>query len=266
MNLLKRELKSNLKSLLIWCASMAFLIYAGMVKYAAFAKTGDSVNEMMAAFPKEMLSVFGIKEGSDLTSVAVFYCIFFTYFLLLASVHGVMLGVTILSKEERDKTADFLFSKPVSRHKVIAIKFIAAFINILVFDFVTYLVSVGAVSPYYKEGSLTFSIFLVIIALFVIQFLFLCIGFCMAAVVKSAKLASSLASFLVLFAFLIKVMIDLNKDADFLTFLTPFQYFDPNAVLFDHQFDFGYFLLCIALAAFSTFCTFYFFKKKDLRT
>ena len=154
MNLLLRELRANLKSLLIWSAIMAGLIYMGMIKYSAFAKTGGAVNSLFDQMPQPMLTVLGIVPGTDLTTVAVFYSIFFLYFSLLAAIHAVMLGTIIIAKEERDKTADFLFVKPITRHHAIRIKVIAAMIQIIVLNFVTWTFSLISTAPYSEGNSL----------------------------------------------------------------------------------------------------------------
>ena len=45
----------------------------------------------------------------------------------MATVHAAMLGADIISKEERDKTAEFLFVKPISRNKIIISKLLGSF-------------------------------------------------------------------------------------------------------------------------------------------
>lgn len=264
MNLIKREMKSNLKSLIIWCIAMAFLIYAGMVKYSSFAKTGDAVNQFMDSIPAGMKSVLGLGDGADLTSVAVFYCIFFTYFLLLAAVHSSMLGATLLSKEERDRTADFLYTKPVRRSHVISCKLIAAVINILIFDTVTYVISVASVEQYNTSGSLAFPILLIMVVLFILQLLFLGLGFLFSMVTKTSKKAASFATFFLLGTYVLKIIIDLNDKIKFLDFLSPFRYFDANTIMFDKQIDLPYALLTIAIALVSTIGTYALFQKRDL--
>jgi len=268
MNMVFRELKANYKSLLIWCVTMIFLIYAGMVKYSAFAKTGDAVNEVMDAIPPIAKKIFGLSQDLDLTSVAVFYSIFFIYFLLLASVHGLMLGAIILSKEERDRTSDFLFVKPIKRSQGITAKLCAAMINVLIFDIVTYLISILAVAPYEKEKSLSHPIFLVIVSLFLIHVLFLSIGFLLASITRSSKQATSLGSFLIIGSFLIKILTDLQSDLDFLNILSPFTYVNSNTILLQDHIDSGdqvhlIFTLVFTILFFTG--TYYFFHKKDFR-
>jgi len=149
MNIVLRELRANLKSLIIWSVSMVFLIAVGMVKYSGIAAVGQSANELFNQMPAAMKSILGMNY-LDLTSISGYYGMFFLYFLLLGGTHAVMLGATIISKEERDKTADFIFVKPIARSRVITAKLIAVLINLVIFNLVTLLASVFFVAMYNK--------------------------------------------------------------------------------------------------------------------
>jgi len=55
----------------------------------------------------------------------------------MAKIHASMIGAAIISKEERDKTTEFLFAKPVSRNEIITAKLFSGFANILIFNLIT---------------------------------------------------------------------------------------------------------------------------------
>lgn len=264
MNILLRELKANLKSLLIWSVSMAALIYMGMIKYSAFSKTGEAINDFFKQMPTTVLEILGIDGGADLTSVGVFYSIFFLYFLLLAAVHATMLGALIIAKEERDKTADFLFVKPIKRNRVITFKIIAALINISVLNLVTFVFSVISTAQYTNGSSITKQIFYVTTALYILQMLFLGIGLLLGGLLKRSKTGTSIGSAIILGTFLLKVVIDLKKDINYLDFLTPFRYFNPSDLMSKMQLDPWYSLLAIVVAIVCAALTYYFFNKRDL--
>lgn len=263
MNILKRELKANAKSLLIWCLAMASLIYMGMIKYAAFEKTGQAVNQFFEQMPPAMMQVMGIESGYDLTSVAVFYSIFFLYFMLLASVHSVMLGTLIIIKEERDKTADFLYVKPMKRSAILTYKMLAAFLNIFILNLVTFGVSLMALRPY-AEASLTKSVWMTMIGLFLIQVLFLGLGLCFGGLFKGSKTGTSIGTTLILGSFLLKVLIDLNHGLRSLEGLTPFRYFQSGDLMFKHYISGEYTLLTLALTSLGIAGMYYGFRKRDI--
>jgi ABC-2 type transport system permease protein len=266
MNIFLRELKAHYRSFLIWSGTMVFLIAAGMLKYSAFAKTGQAVNEMLTQIPAELLTIMGIDSRFDLSSIGVFYSIFFLYFMLLTSVHSCLLGVTIIAKEERDKTADFLLVKPIRRSRAITAKILAALLMVVLYNQVTFAVSVFFVAQNNKSGqSLTGSIFYLTTALLVIQVLFLCIGLFLGSWARNAARASGLATLIILGTFMLKVLIDLKKDLDYLNFLTPFRYFASAEVMFEHQIDLAFLLLSLGLSAVTVTGTYLFFQKRDLR-
>ena len=120
MNIFKREMRANRKSLIIWCFGVLFIVGSGMGKYAALSNTGDSINELMAHMPSSLQAIMGI--GSlDLATVDGYFGLLYLYLVIMASIHAAMLGATMISKEERDKTAEFLFVKPISRTTVISL-------------------------------------------------------------------------------------------------------------------------------------------------
>jgi ABC-2 type transport system permease protein len=267
MNIYARELKAHYKSFLIWAASMVFLIAAGMMKYAAFAKTGASINELFKSLPVELMKAMGIDPGMDLSSVSVFYSIFFLYFLLLMTVHSCLLGASIIAKEERDKTADFLLVKPIRRSRVITAKIMAALTQVVLYNLVTFAASVAFVEQANTTGhALTGPIFAVTSMLLIIQVLFLGIGLLLGAWARSAARASGIATAIILGTFLLKVLIELENDLDFLEFLTPFSYFKSAEIMFDHTIRVGYIVLSLAVTAVTVAGTYFFFGRRDLRS
>ena len=265
MNIYLRELKATYKSFLVWSATMVFLIFAGMMKYGAFAKTGQSVNEMFAAMPPQLLKVFGVEAGMDLNSIGVFYSIFFLYFLLLTSVHSCLLGSGIIAKEERDKTADFLLVKPIRRHQAVTAKILAAVTFVVLFNLVTCFTSIAAVAQYSTGGqSLNGPILSLSFTLLIIQLVFLSIGLFLGSWSKNAARASGLATAVILGAYVLNVLIDLNRDLRYLEFLTPFHYFNSLKVMYDHEIRLAYILLSGGLVAALTAGTYYFFTKRDI--
>lgn len=265
MNMYLRELKAHYKSFLVWAGTMVFLVYAGMMKYSAFAKTGESANQLFAALPAGLMKVFGVTPGMDLNSIGVFYSIFFLYFLLLTSVHGCLLGATLIAKEERDKTADFLLVKPIRRHQAVSAKILAGLTFVAAYNLVTLLTSLLAVGPLNTAGpSLTGPILWLSLALLIVQVVFFSIGLFLGAWSRIAAQASGLATAVILGTFLLKTVLNLASGADFLNYLTPFGYFDALKVMFSHQLRLPYLLLSGGLAAAALFGTYRCFIRRDI--
>ena len=87
----------------------------------------------------------------DLATVDGYFGLLYLYLVIMASIHAAMLGATMISKEERDKTAEFLFVKPISRTTVITAKLGASIVIVIVFNLVTLLSSIVFVD-FFNEG------------------------------------------------------------------------------------------------------------------
>src|SRR4051794_26852476 len=263
MNIVLKEMKSHRKSLIFWSIGMFLMVASGMVKYESLASSGQSMNDMLAGMPKSMLAVLGIGEF-DISTATGYYGLLFIYLLLMATIYAAMLGATIIAKEERDRTTEFLFVKPVSRNQIITAKLLAAFVNILILNLVTFVSSIVIVGKYSDGGVVTGDIAITMAGMFILQILFMVIGSSLAAVKKKSKATASLAIGVLLLTYLISVAIDLNENIEGLKYLTPFKYFEAKSVMFGAGFELIFVLLSVVLIAGLTVVTFVFFKKRDL--
>lgn len=263
MNLFKREIKANRKSLIIWCIGVVFMVASGMAKFSSLEGTGQSMNALMADMPKSLQAIMG--TGSlDLSTPIGYFGVLFLYLAVMAAIHAAMLGSNILAKEERDKTVEFLVVKPLSRTKMITSKLMAALVNILIFNLVTFASSVGMVQKYAEGEDVMGDIMLLMVGMFIIQLIFLVIGTAIAAVLTNAKKATSLATGILLLLFILSVAVDLNDKLEGLKFLTPFKYYDAKLILEEGGFDPLYLVLSFLLLAGLTIVTYVFYRKRDM--
>lgn len=265
MNIYLREMKANTKSLIIWCVAQVFIILAGMMKYVGFAESGIDIEAMFSSYPEALLNAFGISDV-DISSVDGFYTVFFLYFMLLAAIHAVMFGAVIISKEERDHSADFLFSKPVKRHKVVISKALAGVTNILIFNLVTLITSVLMIAQNNDGDGLFGQVSMLMLALFLIQLMFLCIGLLLGAWLKSTKLATSVATSIVLGTFFLSILSDISEKVNWLKYFTPFKAFNSSTVMLDGEFSLISTTILLAVAAACILVTLIKFKERDLNT
>lgn len=146
--MLKKELKINFKSLLIWtliiCIMLivVFLIYPYMNENSGLNK----IDEMMKMFPKEILEAFNMDSFSIATVFGWIKTEGYVFIILIGSIYSAILGSNILSNEEKDKTIEFLISKPITRNKIITSKLTCAFIDIFIFNLLVFLVELVGLS------------------------------------------------------------------------------------------------------------------------
>ena len=100
MNIFVRELKSGLKSLLIWGVIVVLFVMVGVSKFSAYYGNPEML-KILDALPPALLDAFNMK-AFNLTTVSGFFGVMFSYLALLASIAAAMWGSDIISKEERD--------------------------------------------------------------------------------------------------------------------------------------------------------------------
>ncbi|WP_017382053.1 ABC transporter permease subunit [Paenisporosarcina sp. TG-14] len=263
MNIMMREMKAHRKSLIIWCIGVVVMVGSGMSKFVVMSSTGQSMNDLIAQMPKSLQAIMGIGT-LDISTASGYFGILFLYLLIMATLHAVMLGADIISKEERDKTVEFLFVKPISRSEIITSKLLAALVNIVIFNIVTWVSSAVIVGKYSNGESVSADIAITMVGMFILQLLFLAIGSAIASVIKKSKKASSLATGILLMTFMLSIAIDLNDKLDSLKYVTPFKYFEAKNVMYGEGFETVFVLLSVIIIVALFTLTFVFYKKRDL--
>ncbi len=263
MNVFWREMRANWKSLAIWCGAQFFVIYAGMMKYAGYKDSGVDIGALFADMPRALKAMFGIGE-LDLAKVEGYYTVFFLFFMLLAGIHAIMLGAVLIAKEERDHSADFLFAKPATRSRIISAKLAAGLVNVILFNLVTWLSSLYFIAMYNNGNAVPDKVARVMVALLILQVLFLALGALFGAVMRNARTASSAATGLVLATFFLSIGISYDIRLDLLKYLTPFNYFEAKSLMFGGAFTVWSLVLSAVLIGGATFLTYRSFGKRDL--
>ncbi|AST57135.1 ABC transporter [Thermoanaerobacterium thermosaccharolyticum] len=265
MNIYLRELKANGKSLFIWCIIMIAFVAASMGKYAASSYiSGQSLNDIISKMPDAVKSMFGAGTF-DLSKAIGFYGAMFIYVVLMAAIHASMIGANIISKEEDDKTAEFLMSKPVSRIKVITSKLFAAFTNIIVFNIITLISSIYFVGYYSKGENVSKDILKLMIGVFLLQFIFVSLGLCLSAFLKNSRLASPCTVGIMLVTYILSLAIDIDSHLSGLKYFTPFKYYDAKNLIYGKGFEIIYIVISVLIILLFISMTYVFYHKRDLK-
>lgn len=263
MNLFLREIKANRKSLLIWCIAMLLMLISGMGKFAGSITSGQSMNDLVRAMPKSLQTIFGV--GSlDLSKASGYYGVLYLYLALMATIHASMLGANIISKEERDKTSEFLMVKPISRKQIIISKLSAALLNIFILNIVTLISSISIVGHYAKGEAVNHDILLLMVGMFILQLMFLFIGTGIAVISKKPKTASNIATTILLGTYILSMLIDLSGKFESLKYFTPFKYYEAKNLMYGGNFDIVFLVLSFIIIALFLGITYELYDKRDL--
>lgn len=242
LNIFKQEIVSHKKHLLLWSVGIIFLIVMGMAKMSAYHASGESINKLFAELPKVFKAITGA-TGFDLSSAKGFFALLFLYIAVMVAIEAVLVGTEIVSKEERDKTTEFLLTKPLTRTNILVSKILAGLVIVLVLSLVTTASSLLIVGAYNQGVSINYEILKLMGGMVFMQLVFYSVGLAIAASSKKARSTTQIGSMIVLGAYLAFVLVGLFDSLNWLKYLTPFQYFEANTVLIS-----GYSILSIGLS------------------
>ncbi len=262
MNIFLRELKANFKSLIIWSVIILILIIIAVAKFAAFSGNEEMLS-ILDAFPPGFLDAFSMR-AFNLTTLSGFFGVMFIFFGLMGAIAASMWGSEIISKEERDKTVEFSLVLPVSRSKVITAKALAAFVNCVTLVFITWIISLLAVHSYSPDEIFNNFLALEMLAMFLIELIFLAIGLLLGCSMRQYKRAGSTAVGIILFTYFLSVAIEINEKLDFLKYLSPFKYFDAARLFANGKIDSIYLLLTALIIGACIFLAYTTYNKRDL--
>jgi ABC-2 type transport system permease protein len=232
-------------------------------KYAGFAAMGSEANELLERLPDLFKNAFNM-SSSNITEIKGYYSVLFMYYTLITGIHAIMLGATIISKEARDKTADFLMVKPITRSSMITSKLIASFISILIINIVTGVTTIIVVDINNKGESITSSLIYSMIVILIIQCIFLSLGLLISAFAEKAKKATTMSTGIILIMYFLDIFRNISDKLDFVKYITPFSYFNINKVLNGNGFEVLYIVLSIIIILVSVILTYTNYQRKDI--
>lgn len=262
MNIFVRELKANLKSLLIWGVIVILFVTIGISKFSAYYGNPEML-AILDAMPAALVSAFNFR-AFNLTTISGFYGVMFTYFALLLSIAAAMWGSDIISKEERDKTVEFALTLPVTRSLLVTAKTLAALVNCIGLLLITWGASLVSAAQYQPDSEFYNFLSLCMLAIFIMQLTFLAIGIFLGCAMKQYKRASSVAVSLLLGTYFLSIISGLNENLEFLKYFSPFKYFDAGVLLHESTIDLGFVWLSLAIILVSMVGAYLTYARRDL--
>lgn len=246
MNLFIQEFKMSVKSLITWCSGV--MIFLGIIATKSTGITGDSSSDMtniISNMPKSLQTIFGLGEV-DLSKTIGIFAITLLYISLILAFHASSLGNLCFSREERDKTFEFLYVKGMSRFSILGVKILVSLIQILILNILTYIFSVIIIRITLSEN-IAKDFLPMMMGVFFIQLIFFSIGLLLSFLLKDSKKSGSLSFAVVIVCFLFTMFSDISEKAHVLRYITPFKYFDGKEIL-SNGLNFIYIGICIILS------------------
>jgi ABC-2 type transport system permease protein len=264
-----KELKLSKKGLIIWCIVTLVTILYGLAEYPMVSQYSDSIMASMNNMPRIVIIMFGM-EGLSMDTSLDYHLIMFYWICLITFIHAVYTGVTILSRDQRDKTFEYIYTKPYKRNDVITAKILVGVINILVLAFVSWIGSIVTIifidgsAMGVMNGKLVIGLITkTIIGMLLTQVVFFSIGLLIAAALNTHNAALKSGFLFVLVTYVIGIVIEYVGKIDYLNFLSPFRYFIGTEVV-NNGISIIYVLIGTLITAASVYLTYALYNRKDL--
>ena len=265
MNMFKREIKQKLISALIWSSAIIGIMVLFMSVFSAFSSSSDVIDMVMENYPKELLQAFGM-SGVDLGSVVGYFTMSMLFMQITLAVQASIYGFSSLSEEERDRTADFLLTRPVTRTRVYFSKTLAS-IGALILTWVITWGSTFATIELFRAGKeyepqVIIKMMSVII---LFQLFFMAVGMLVSMLVKKIRSVLPYAMGLSFGMYLISSMGSIIGE-ETLGYITPFKYFEPNVLINEGKYDPLMIVICCAVIVISMTASYFLYIKRNIHS
>jgi ABC-2 type transport system permease protein len=263
MNIFRREMKANLRGLLIWALALALLNFWMVSIFPNMAADGAKLEEMMEVYPESMLKLFNMDKLNFSDPLGFYGVESFFMVVLFGSIYGAMLGSGLLAKEEDEKTIEFLLARPVSRGEIIRDKTLAWIVYLVLFNLIigvfTWLgFELFEVGEFSRE-----TLFLLLLAPLFVHLAFAALGFFCALFFTRRKTALTISVGLVLGLYFLNA-VALLAEVEALSWLTPFRYMDAAEIVAEGAINPVFALILLAFAAFAVILTWALYRRRDI--
>ena len=255
-----KELKQSFKSLCIWTASIAFMMLVCVLLFPEMKGEMDSVSSIFAnmggftaAFGMDKLSFgqlmgfYGIECGNVLGIGGGFF--------------AALAGISVLANEEKERTAEFLLTHPISRVSIIAQKLLSVLTQVVVLNIVV--VAVSLISAAVIDESFEMKEFILLhVAYLIMQLEISCICFGISAFIRRGSIGIGLG--LALAFYFMNLVCNMTEQAEFLRYITPYAYAEASNIISDGKLDTVLIVIGIIIAVIGAAVGFIKYTKKDI--
>lgn len=264
MNIIKKELKLNKKVFLFWCLGLLLLIYAGLNKYLGFNTPQGAlgIDEIFDKFPKIILAMFGMLEV-DIKQVNGFYVVLGFYTIICICIYSISLGNNVVSRENIDKTSEFIYTKPRKKTYILNMKILAGLFYIIIFSLSNFIFSIASLELLKIKD---YSIKVVINSSFVVLILgifFYSFSIFITVLMKKEEKANAFINLVFIMFFIVGIIHDLIKNNFILRIFTPLRYFKSSEIV-EGNLNLIFIGLTIILSIIMIYFSNKIFEKKDI--
>ena len=261
MYILKRELLSQKIVILIWGLAIGGMVAIALLIYPQMQEQMDQINDMMASMGG-FTKAFGMDQ-LDFNNITNYYALECGNMLAIGGAFfAAIIGISALMKEERDRTAEFLLTHPISRAKVITEKLISIVVIISIVNAVIFVL--GTVSMLIVGGEFSWSeILLFHLAYYLMQLEIA--GICFGISAFISKFGAGIGIGIAAVFYFMNIISNITSAAKVLKYITPFGYADGSHIVNSGSIDVKYLLTGCCFMIAGIVVAYIKYMKKDIR-
>jgi len=264
VNMYRHELQSLRKATVIWTVAMIALagLYFGI--YSTVVKDAAGFTQILNSYPASVRAALGVSIA-NITSMMGYYAIIYTLIALCAAIQAMIYGTSILSKESRERTADFLLVKPVSRSAIVSAKLLAS-LSMLVLTDVVYFLAALVLAELVKGAAFSVEGFLLLnLTILFLQLIFLAIGLAISVFFARLKNVLPISLGVVLGFYILGALIATGDNGS-ARYLSPFRYFDAQYIIAHSSYELSYLWISTAIVAVGVGLSYIVYGRKDVHS
>lgn len=260
MAILRHELRRGRRSFIIWTAAVSFMLAVCIWVYPEMSSQMAEVSELFAnmgsfsaAFGMDQLNFgefigfFGIECGNVLGLGGAFY--------------AALIGISALEGEEREGTAEFLLTHPVSRKSVVFQKLMAAVLQITFLNLAVIGVTALSIAVIGEAADIR-RLALLFLAYYIMQLELAALTLGISALLRRGGLGIGLG--LAAVFYFVNIISNLTDETEFMKYLTPFGYTDSAYIISKSAIDGRYLAVGVCAALISVTAAFWLYGRKDI--
>ena len=124
-------LRLQVRSVIIWGVALGLLSVLSVAFFPSLEDQGDQINQLMKSYPPEMRELFGMSEGTDLTTIEGFLSsqVFSFMAPLALAFFPILASAGAIAGAEERGTIDVLLGNPIPRWQLVVGQFVGTAIS-----------------------------------------------------------------------------------------------------------------------------------------
>ena len=260
MTLLKHELRQGKTNFLLWTAGISFMLGICILIYPEMAGQMNELSTMFAemgsftaAFGMDQLNFgefkgyFGIECGNTLG--------------IGGALFAALIGISALAKEEKEHTAEFLLTHPITRERIFAEKLLSVILQVSLMNCIVAFFTIGT-TMIIGESLPWREAIILMIAYLLMQLEIAVITFGLSAYLNGGNIGIGLGLALLLYC--TNLISNLIENGKILKYITPYAYADSAQIFSKGTPEVKYILSGWVTAIIVLTAGYFKYRKKDI--